>query len=366
MLAAGKWIAAKEFNGHASFKLNQLYSPFVAWGKMVTNFLDAQGNIAKLEAVTNTIFGEPWKPVENVNYESLAMQTEVYPAEVPPGVILLTAGVDIQKYRIEVEVVGWGLHGESWSIDYKVLEGDTGVEAENDDDDGELTNVWDDLADYLTSTFIGLDNKAFRVQCAAIDSGYLATVVYRFCHKHRDKRWFPIKGFSDPFRPIISKATKVGRNKKEICRMFPVGVTAAKDAVFAALRVVKKGAKNYCHFPDKPHYDDAHWKQLSSERMKTHTRGGRTFHSYEKVGPNVRNEALDVRCYSLAAKEILNPDLERMAKRHLQHTEAADRAAEDVRPETGDERPDPTPPTTPEGRRRGFRVINNAFSGYKP
>lgn len=361
MLAAGRWIAAKEFNGHASFKLNQLYSPFVAWGKMVTNFLDAQGNIAKLEAVTNTIFGEPWKPVENVNYESLAMQTEVYPAEVPPGVILLTAGVDIQKYRIEVEVVGWGLHGESWSIDYRVLEGDTGVEGDDDEDDSELTNVWNDLADYLTSTFTGLDNKAFRIQCAAIDSGYLATVVYRFCHKHRDKRWFPIKGQSDPFKPIISKATKVGRNQKEICRMFPVGVTAAKDAVFAALRVVKKGP-NYCHFPDKPHYDEAHWKQLSSERMKTHTRGGRTFHSYEKVGPNVRNEALDVRCYSLAAKEILNPDLERMAKRHLQHTEAVDREPADI---DGDD-PVTPPPATPEGRRRGFKVVGNNFAGYKP
>ena len=32
---------------------------------------------------------------------------------------------DVQKDRIEVEIVGWGRGKESWSVDYRVLEGDT-------------------------------------------------------------------------------------------------------------------------------------------------------------------------------------------------------------------------------------------------
>jgi len=371
MLAAGKWIAAKDFNGHASFKLNQLYSPFVAWGKMVTNFLDAQGNIAKLEAVTNTIFGEPWKPVEQVQYDMLAMNVERYDAQVPSGVLLLTAGVDIQKTRIECEVVGWGLGNESWSIDYKVFEGDTGVELSDgersDDDENELT-VWQDLEDFLAGSFLGVGDQVFRVQCAAIDSGYNTQRVYQFVKKHQRKRWFPIKGMSDPFKPLLSKPSLVGRNPK--VRMFPIGSNAAKDEVYSSLRVTKHGP-GFCHFPDLPRYDEEHWKQLCSEKMVTNTRGGRTYRTYQKVGPNVSNEALDNRCYAMVARMILNPNMESIAKRRLGHVEVADREAEDVGQETRDTSQDQRPKT--EGRkpnvvpfRRGSLTKNNPFKDYRP
>jgi phage terminase large subunit GpA-like protein len=54
-------------------------------------------------------------------------------------------------------------------------------------------------------------------------------------------------------------------------------------------------------------------KQLASEKMVTHVRGGRSYRVYEKVGPNVRNEALDVRCYAVVARAILNPNYEAIA-----------------------------------------------------
>lgn len=339
MLAAGKWIAAKEFNGHASFKLNQLYSPFVSWGKMVTNFLDAQGNIAKLEAVTNTIFGEPWKPVEQVSYDLLAMNVEQYEAEVPSGVLVLTAGVDIQKNRIECEIVGWGKGNESWSIDYRVFEGDTGVELIEGDRLDENTHdltVWEDLEEYLAGSFVGVGGKVFRVQCAAIDSGYNTQRVYQFCKRHERKRWFAVKGASDPFKPMLAKPSVVGRNPK--VRLFTIGTNATKDEVYSSLRTVEHGP-GYCHFPDKPHYDDDHWKQLCSEKMVTHTRGGRTYRTYEKVGVNVRNEALDIRCYATIARMILNPNYDAIERRVTQQIEAADRPANSF-PEPP---PDPTP-----------------------
>lgn len=364
MLAAGKWIAAKEFNGHASFKLNQLYSPFVAWGKMVTNFLDAQGNIAKLEAVTNTIFGEPWKPVEQVQYEMLAMNVEQYDAEVPTGVLMLTAGVDVQKSRIECEIVGWGKGNESWSIGYKVFEGDTGAElSEGEPDDlAELSSVWDDLEAYLASSFVGVGGQVFRVQCAAIDSGYNTQRVYQFCKRHERKRWFAVKGMSDPFKPLLSKPSIVGRNPK--VRMFPIGSNAAKDEVYSSLRVIERGP-GYCHFPDLPHYDENHWKQLCSEKMITHTGGGRTYRTYQKVGPNVSNEALDIRVYATAARAILNPNYDVIARRRLKHAEVADREPDETPNGDGNE-PTPTqPPKAPDNVvkfRRRRAVVKKDFS----
>ncbi len=345
MLAQGYWRAAKPFNGIASFRIWQAYSPLMggaAWPSIVADFRDAKKNIGKLEVFTNTVLGEVWKPVERIDFEMLAMNVEQYDAQVPSGVLVLTAGVDIQKNRIECEIVGWGFGNESWSIGYKVFEGDTGVELFEgdrlDEDSTELT-VWQDLEDYLAGSFVGGGGQVFRVQCAAIDSGYNTQRVYQFVKRHERKRWFAIKGMSDPFKPLLSKPSLVGRNPK--VRMFPIGTNAAKDEVYSSLRVTKHGP-GFCHFPDLPHYDEAHWKQLCSERMVTHTRGGRTYRTYEKVGPNVSNEALDIRCYSMVARMILNPNYEAITKRRLNHSEVADRPAVESEPPT-----EPTPPETP-------------------
>lgn len=352
MLAKGRWIAAMEFNGTRSFKINQLYSPFVSWGKMVADWLEACRSVLKLETFTNTVLGAVWKPVEQIEWEDYAWNLEQYPQTVPRGVLMLTATADIQKDRIECEVVGWGKGHESWAIDYRVLYGMPGVEETDDDeeieagdsDEDELPSVWQDLENFLTSSFIGESGQVFRVQCATIDSGFLARLVYKFCRKHRKKRWYAIKGASSPWAPLLSKPTLQGRNPK--VSMFSIGTNAAKDEVFASLKVVKPGP-GYCHFPDKqPYTEEAHMKMLASERMVTHTRGGQTYRVYEKVGPNVRNEGLDLRVYNIAARTILNPNYDAIAKRRLQHIEAVDAPEIDaaVNNEPNNEPRPPEPP----------------------
>jgi phage terminase large subunit GpA-like protein len=361
MLAYGHWVAAKPFNGVASFKINQIYSPFVGWGRMVVDFLESQKSKAKLEVYTNTVLGETWKPVEQIEYEDLTWNLETYPTAVPPGVLVLTAGVDVQKDRLEVEVVGWGKDHESWSIDYKVFHGSPGIEITDDEEETDadaepLSSVWDDLKVYLMSSFHGQGGQTFRIQCVGIDYGYLSTIVAKFVKKYAAKRWFAVKGMSDPFKPLVSKPTETGKNPK--IRMFPVGTNAAKDDIFAALKVEKPGPA-YCHFPDRqPYNEDAHMKQLCSERMVTHTRGGRTYRVYEKVGPNVRNEALDVRVYALVARAILNPNYEAIAKRRLQHAEVADRMellADDPTNDPNTEPPQPAPTPKRKAKVLSFR-----------
>src|SRR4051812_31391062 len=92
MLAKGYWRASQPFNGIASFKINQLNSPFVSWGKMVVDFLEASKSVPKLEVFTNTVLGDVWKPVEQIPYEQLAWNLEAYETQVPLGVLVLTAG----------------------------------------------------------------------------------------------------------------------------------------------------------------------------------------------------------------------------------------------------------------------------------
>jgi terminase, large subunit len=380
MLSKGYWRASQPFNGVASFRINQLYSPFVSWGRLVLDFLDAKKSAAKLEVFTNTVLGETWKPVERIEYEDLAWNLETYPCEVPPGVLVLTAGVDVQKDRIECEVVGWGRDNESWSIAYEVFYGSPGIELspgqDTDDEAGDdtepLSSVWDDLETFLTRSFVGPDGTVFRIQCAGVDYGYLSRIVAKFCKRHERKRWFAVKGMSDPFKPAVSKPTRTGHNPK--VRMFPLGTNALKDEVFASLKVIADGPGR-CHFPDaQPYTEEAHMKQLASERMVTHTRGGRTYRVYEKVSASVRNEALDVRVYATAARVILNPNYEAIARRRLQHTEVTGRPEDSVdvgasvtgTPTDGDgPEPVPPPPRPPDNVRPFRRRFRTPFGGTK-
>lgn len=55
---------------------------------------------------------------------------------VPEEVLYLTAGVDTQDDRFEIEVVGWGPEYESWGIRYAAIYGDN----------SDINNqVWQDL-----------------------------------------------------------------------------------------------------------------------------------------------------------------------------------------------------------------------------
>lgn len=58
----------------------------------------------------NTTLGETWVDKgEALDWQRLFERKENYPIGVVPfGGLVLTAGVDVQKDRIEVEIVAWG------------------------------------------------------------------------------------------------------------------------------------------------------------------------------------------------------------------------------------------------------------------
>ena len=365
MLENGRWIKDAELTKPfwpdnpadpevASFKINQLYSPFVRWSRMVKDFLEAKKKgvqSPQMQTWVNTALGEPWRPNERIDYADLTLNREDYDAEVPDGVLLLTAGVDVQGDRLEYEVVGWGRDEESWSIEIGLLDGDPG---QND--------VWEELAEKLTREFIGT-RATFRVQCAFIDSGYHAQQVYRFVKRHVNRKWYACKGLGDPSKPIISKPTWVGNNPK--VRMIPVGTNSAKDDVFSKLKILEHGP-GYCHFPNRPEYDEAYLKQLCAEKKVMRARLGQTYYIYEKVSANARNEALDLRVYATAARVKLNPNYEAIARRKLAHTEPVEN--EELRIENDE--PDVEPPTPRPQNIVPFRNTNltkrNPLGDYRP
>ena len=104
----------------------------------------AQGSDEAIKAFRNTILGETWVETgEAPDWQRLADRREAWaPGTVPAGGLFLTAGADVQKDRIEVDVWAWGRGLESWLVDHLVIEGGPGDPA-----------CWRQLTDLLGRTW---------------------------------------------------------------------------------------------------------------------------------------------------------------------------------------------------------------------
>lgn len=290
MLARGTWIAGAESKaGAVGYHLSSLYSPhgWVSWGMIATEFLSASKDPEKLKVFANTLLAETWKAGDGaqVKADGLAKRAERYAAPVPAPVLILTAGVDVQDDRLEVEVVGWGPGEESWSIAWHALSGDPTGPA-----------VWRDLDEFLRREWQGV-GCTHRIRAVAVDSGYATQDVYRFCKGKESRRIWAVKGHDGP-RPVWPKQPRRGAR---IAPMYSVGVDTAKDSIYARLRVEPPGP-GALHFPDS--HPSAYYEQLTAERRQVTLYRGRELRKWIKP-PGRRNEALDCRVYAYAALQGL-------------------------------------------------------------
>lgn len=287
MLAAGRWEpTAVSQTGGTGYHLSSLYSPhgWSSWGDLACEFLAAGKDPDRLKVFVNTRLAETWKAGDGaqVKADGLARRAERYLAAVPAGVEIITAGVDVQDDRLEVEVVGWGAGEESWSLAWHTLPGDPS-----------RPQVWADLDDYLRREWLDRDLGRHRIRAVAVDSGYLTQQVYAFCRGKEARRVWAVKGQDGP-RPIWPRQPTRG---KRIVPLYPVGVDTAKDSIFARLRVDPPGA-GALHFPDT--HPAGYFEQLTAERRQVTLHKGREIRKWLKP-PGRRNEALDCRVYAYAA-----------------------------------------------------------------
>ena len=298
----GHFIHEDPENLVRGFHLNTLASTLATWRSVVEKFLVAntekkKGNVELLKVWTNTELGETWEEDgEQLDESSLEDRKELYNCEVPEDVMYITAGIDTQDDRFEVEVVGWGPEYESWGIRYAVLYGDTS----NMDDP-----VWRDLDTFLLQSFAKVDGTLLKIVCACMDSGgHRTNQVYKFCKPRFNRKIFAIKGSNDSAAAYIQKPTK---NNREKAYLFTIGVDTGKSWLMDRLKIEVPGP-GYCHFPkeDGRGYDKKFFEGLTSEKKVLRYKMGRPYFAWElkDKGIHKRNEALDCRNYATAAIEI--------------------------------------------------------------
>jgi phage terminase large subunit GpA-like protein len=301
----GKWIAknpdSKKVRG---FHLNELASPWKRWSTIIEEFKQAKaGGVETLKAWVNTTLGETWEE-EGIGIEigDLIKRRERYGCEVPNGVLVLTAGVDVQDNRLEYEIVGWGEGKESWGIQYGVIMGDPGQQ-----------HVWDMLDGVLMKDYVRQDGQKLQIMTTCIDSGgHYTQEVYEYCKKRELQRVWAIKGQGGSGVPYIQRPKT--RNKAGVW-LFNIGVDVGKDTITSRLKVDFEGP-GYCHFPidGEKGYDEAYFEGLTSEHRVVRYSKGKPIIHWEKRTSGARNEPFDLRNYATAAFEILNPPLEALKK----------------------------------------------------
>ena len=300
----GRFVAENQGAEARGFHLNTLASTFCGWKEVVEKFLTAkkqldQGDPEKMKTWINTELGETWEePGEQMEDTELLNRRELYDAEVPQGVLVLTAGVDVQDDRFEVEVVGWGVGKESWGIRYQKIYGDMLRE-----------QVWQDLDSFLMTPFRTEEGTVLYIASTCIDSGgHHTDQVYRFTKERIARKVWAIKGRGGFDIPYIKS---VGRNNRVKTPLFILGVDAGKALIYQRLKHTARGP-NFCHFPlnEEAGYDEAYFMGLTSEKMVVRFRKGRSVMAWEiKDAAHKRNEPLDLRNYATAALEIHNPVL---------------------------------------------------------
>jgi phage terminase large subunit GpA-like protein len=313
MLARGEWRPERPDGDPRvrGYHLSALYSPvgWLSWGQIAEQFIKVKKNPQKLRVFTNTVLAETWKERgEAPEWERLYQRRETYGlGTVPRGAVFITAGADVQKDRIVVEVVAWGRGKVSWSIDYAVLPGDTADLA---------SEPWRDLAAALERTFPHEDGTQLPIRMLAVDSGWNTQTVYSWCRKYPMSRVIAIKGQEGSGGGVIVGTpspvdiTMRGRRPVYGYKVWPVWGGVAKSELYGWLRLdpPEDGADcapGFCRFPQ---YDAEYFKQLTAEHLVSHkNRRGFVRLEWELI-PGRENHVLDARVYARAAAAVVGID----------------------------------------------------------
>ena len=292
MLAGGKWIAEQPGRDLVGFHINALYTPLglgPSWAKHAKRYLEVKTDPVRYKVFVNQVLGECFEDEdEKLDWEAIQNRAEAYELrEIPPGCLMLTAGVDVQKDRLEVQVRGFGENGQRWTIDWHYIQGDPTRQ-----------DVWDELDKYLERPFTNRWGVGMKILATAVDSGYLSHEVYNYTRSRRHINVFAVKGLHQFGRQLISRPSRIdfkrnGAVIKSGAELYTVASTTAKQSLYTRLANDAKRAphERLEHFSKALPAD--YYRQLTAEVFDPNKR------LYVKLKDRA-NEALDTCNYAEA------------------------------------------------------------------
>ena len=291
MVENGRWRATTpHVEGHAGFRLNALVSTLTnaSWGKLAAEFVQAKRHPDQLQVFINTVLAQGWREAaEEIDEAALAARAEPFGLEaLPSDLLFITAGIDVQRDRLEVVFLGWG-RDDIFVLAQQVIYGDPMAD-----------DVWQELDDALRTIWTHPKGGILRVDAAAVDAGDGETMdrVINFCRPRFARRVVAIKGATGN-RPNIKASETKGS------KLFVVGVDGLKGQL--ASRLTRGHSIRFSNTLDARFYEE-----LASERLTLRYVRGAPVRLWERI-PGRRAESLDCMVYAMAVRGLVTADLDR-------------------------------------------------------
>ena len=293
MLRAGRWIATHPDRDVPGFHINGLYTPIglgLTWAELATEWVEASKDSARQKTFINLRLGEVVAdPEEKLDPDDLAARAGHYKLrQIPSGCLAITVGIDVQKDRFAILMLGHGRSGAMWIIDWLELPADPTT-----------PEAWTALDDWLAEIPVNSRGISMRPLMVAIDSGYLTDNVLAWTRERARRGVIAVKGASTPGKPIINKPSKLdvtirGKTIRHGAEGWLVGVDTAKTYLFNRLAADGKRTMEQARAVQFPEgLDASFFNQITAEIWDPNRR------RWIKIRP--RNEALDTWVYAIAA-----------------------------------------------------------------
>jgi phage terminase large subunit GpA-like protein len=309
MMLNGQWVPeGAEIDGqgvvkgtiarskHRGFWISSLYSPWLTWSDIASEFLKSKDYVELLMNFVNSWLADIWE--ENLGKtkpEEVAALALPYPKGiVPVGVRVLTAGVDVQKGHFYLTIRGWGVRQESWLILATRVE------------------EWDDVIDLLFKTRYPSEQagvEPFPVRLTCIDTGYRTDEVYEVCRAWRDIAR-PVKGqqylSGATFRVThIDKFPSTGYMIPGGLSLWHIDTSYFKDKITRLVKNTKIEAPGGWHLHKDP--PEEYLKQFCAEHkvILRDRKTGKSREEWQLVSNHVKSHFFDTECYSVAAAEMI-------------------------------------------------------------
>lgn len=230
---------------HRSYHLPAWFSPWVSISQCAAAWLRQRDDEEGRRDFTNAILSMPFREiVREFRSGQVGAHVRGYARdEVPPGVVVLVAGIDVQKASMPYVIRGFGIEGESWLIR-----------------SGEA-RTWEGLSAIMQSSY---GPKRLRVVRACIDSRNRRDEVIDFVRELAGVA-VPIAGVKRRI-PQLFTTTKIDRHPRTgvplrgSILIWNVAVDAFRDRLGEALASESEGGSGAWHL--HAGVTDAYLRQL--------------------------------------------------------------------------------------------------------
>lgn len=298
MLARLVWVAKNPAMArvHRSFWIWSAYSLLQSWEQIVRRWIAAKGDPPSEQVFLNDVVGIAWRAQgEAVPWEDLrdrAAASHYVTGEIPAGYPVLTAGVDCQADRVEVQVIAWAPDWRRAIVDYRVLPGHITEARCREALDGILLQAWPNAA-----------GQRIRLDGLAIDGNAWTEDVWTWVRRHPANRVMMVRGVASEAAPLLARVkkerSKDGKLLRYSRRFFNFGTSVLKLALYRNLSKADPLEAGAILLPRG--LDDEFFRQLTAERRQgVKRRDGFTVYGWVK-DPGQANEGLDTHLQAEAA-----------------------------------------------------------------